>query len=111
MTDLRALHDELLSGFIIREYQVMHPEFQVSAKMEDDASRMYRDTPYFHMRVDSVVAKVMGIVQKHVDHVLTQRKDQLEAEASKFDQEGRKEEAKELKRRKADLDELKHRTE
>ena len=97
MTDLSALHDELLSGFIIREYQVMHPEIQASATLEDDASRMYRDNPHFHVRVDSIVASVMGIVQKHV----------AKGESEKLTEE----DAQELKRVEADIDEVKHRAE
>ena len=61
---LRKISSDLQDGFIFREYQLEHP--QLTADYTEKAIEKYRSDHYFHHRVDSLVAGVMQIVQKHI---------------------------------------------
>ena len=64
MIDLDALHEDLLKGFILREYQIINP--QLTTDFEEEATFKYLRDGVFHNRVDSIVAGVMRILQKHL---------------------------------------------
>ena len=61
---LREIHDELLDGIIFREYQALKP--QLTPNFKQDSINLYRNDPYFKMKVDSLVSGIMCVIEKHI---------------------------------------------
>ena len=61
---LMQISNDLQEGFIFREYQLEYP--QLTADYMEKAAEKYQSDHYFHRRVDSLVAGVMTVLQKHI---------------------------------------------
>lgn len=65
MIDKEALYNDLLEGFIFREYADQYGALSYS---REEAIKQYRNDPRFHNRIRSVVGDIMNLVDKHENH-------------------------------------------